>query len=180
MSAALALAFVVGSGGTVAAAPQQPDVAKLVRDACVETGLERPAFERLAGQRRWRRARITSDTGPAGGWTVAYRADGAGVMLSQVPGFGPQDPSLGSVCTISVERAGGALEDDIAALAGSLGLAVEAPIADIPGSVPIRTWSVLAGWTLTYAAAPDGRAAISLSRQFIVEGPPPTSPDGDR
>lgn len=181
MPAALALAFVLASAGTVAAAPQGADVPQLVREACVETGLERADFERLARERRWRRARITSDTRPSGGWDLIYGADGARVMLSQVPGFGPEDPSLGSICTVSVDRAGGSLEGEVAALAASLGLEGEAPITDLPpGAAPLRTWSLLGGWTLTYAAAADGRAAISLSRQVVVEGPALTIPAGGR
>lgn len=180
MSAALVLAVVAMSAGPVATAPQGADVPQLLREACVETGLERSAFERLARERRWSRGGITSNMGPVGGWTLAYRAGDAGVMLSQVPDFGPQDPALGSVCTVSVAQAVGSLEDDVAALAESLGLERDPPVTDFPGSVPVRTWSSFGSWTLTYAAAADGRAAISLSRQFIVEGPAPTAPAGGR
>ena len=180
MAAALAAAIVLASAGAGLAAPQRVDVAQLVRDACVETGMRRDAFERLARERRWRQARTTSDTGPAGGWNVFFRSEGAVVMLSQVPAFGANDPSLGSVCTVSVERATPALEDEIAVLAASLELDLEGPVTDPPrGLIPVRSWSRFGAFTLTYAAAPDGRATVSLSRQIVTIETAPVSPPGN-
>ena len=180
MAAGLAAAIVLASAGAASAAPQPADVPQLVRDACVETGMRRDAFERLARERRWRQARTTSDTGPAGGWHLFFRGEGAVVMLSQVGGFGANDPSLGSVCTVSVERATPALEDEVAALAASLELGAEGPAMDLPGgSVPIRTWSRFGDFTLSYAAAPDGRATVSLLRQIVTTETAPVSPPGN-
>ena len=179
MSAALVLAAVVASA--MGPAPHQGGrTAQLVRDACIDTQLERAAFEQLGRERGWQRARITSDTRRPGGWTLVFRAGDARVMLSQVPGFGPGDAELGSVCTVSVERASDSLEQEVAAFAASLGLESEGPIANLPaGAAPFRTWSLLGDWTLTYAAAADGRAAISLSRQIVISDTAPASPPGN-
>ncbi|HEY0599520.1 hypothetical protein [Brevundimonas sp.] len=180
MAAGLAAAIVLASAGAVPAAPQRADVPQLVRDACVETGMRRDAFERLARQRRWRQARTTSHTGPAGGWNLFYRGEGAVVMLTQVREFGSDDPSLGSVCTVSVERAEPALGDEVAALAASLELDAEGPVTGFPGSpIPIRSWSRFGDVTLSYAAAPDGRATVSLSRQIVTTETAPASPPGN-
>ena len=180
MTAGLAAAIVLASAGAVSAAPQRADVPQLVRDACVETGLRRDAFERLARERRWRQARTTSDTGPEGGWHLFFHGEGAVVMLSHTPDFGPSDASLGSVCTVSVERATSALEDEVAALAASLELGAEGPVTELrQGSVPMRTWSRFGDFTLSYAAAPDGRATVSLSRQIVTTETAPVSPPGN-
>ena len=157
MSTAVALAIVLGSAGPIPVMPQRADLAELVRDACVETGMRRAEFERLAQTRRWRQVRTTSDSSPPGSWNLVYRAGDARVMLSQIPDVHAGDPSIGSICTVAVERA------------ASLGLGDEAPVADLPpGYVPMRIWSRLGDRTLTYAAAPDGRATISLSRQIVT------------
>ena len=180
MSAALALAIVLGSGGLAPAAQQHADVAQLVRDACVETGMRRTDLEQLGQARRWRQVRTTSDTSPQGSWNLVYRAGDARVMLSQFPDFGAGDPSIGSVCTVAVDVAAPSLEADVSALASSLGLADEAPFLDQPpGTVPMRVWSRFSDKTLTYAAAPDGRATVSLSRQVVSILPAPASPPGN-
>ena len=172
MTAALAFATVL------AATAQGPDVAQLMRDACVSTGMRRDAFERLVRERGWRRARTTSDSGAPGGWSIFVNGDGATVMLSYMPEFGA-DPALGSLCTVTAARAEPGLEREVEALAGSLDLAAETVTDQPAGFVPMRTWSRFGDRTLTYAAAPDGRVAVSLSRQIVTEGPDlPPSPGG--
>ncbi|MEY4556605.1 MAG: hypothetical protein RL093_1724 [Pseudomonadota bacterium] len=180
MSAALALVMALETAALVPAAPQPADVAQLVRDACVETGMRRVDLERLGQARRWRRVRPTSDNSPSEGWNLIYRTGDALVMLSQVPDFGAGDPSTGSVCTVAIEGTAPSLEGDVSALATSLGLGDEAPFLDQPaGFVPMRVWSRFGDHTLTYAAAPDGRATISLSRQVVSTLPAPASPPGN-
>lgn len=177
MSAALALAFGLASASP-ASALQGPDVGALVRQACVETGMRRDAFEELGRARRWRRARLTSATRSPGSWNIAFRIDGGLVMLGHDSDFGAGDPAVGWVCSVSVEQASPALADEMAALATSLGLGDEAPFLDQPpGTVPIRAWSRFGDKTLTYSAAPDGRAVISLSRQVLSTLP--ASPPGN-
>jgi len=173
MTPALAFATVL------AAAPQGPDVAQLMRDACVSTGMRRDALERLARERGWRRGRPTSDGGPPGGWSLLVNADGATVMLSYIPEFGA-DAASGSMCTVTAARAAPGLEQEIEALAGSLDLAAEPAIDQPAGFVPMRTWSRFGERTLTYAAAPDGRVAVSLSRQIVTEDPGPAPSPGGR
>lgn len=178
MSAALAFATALAVSGP-APAVSGPDVAQLVRDACVSTGMRRDAFERLARERGWRRARTTLESGPPGGWNVLVNGNGATFILTHVPDFSP-DASLGSLCSVSVERADPALEGDVGALAAGLGLTEETVTGLPPGGVPMRTWSRFGEWTLTYAAAPDGRAVVSLSRQIVTEGPSPAPSSGVR
>lgn len=176
MSAALALAFGLVSAGS-APVLQGSDVGALVRQACVETGMRRDAFEQLGRTRRWRRARLTSDTSGPGSWNIAFRIEGGHVMLGYVPDFGARDPLVGSVCSVSVDRASPATEAEIVALAASLGLGDEVPFLDQPpGAAPMRIWSRFGDMTLTYAAAPDGRAVVSLSRQVVSTLPAPASP----
>ena len=177
MSAALALAFFLASAGAAPIAPQGADVAQLMRDACVETGMRRADMERLAQARRWRQVRTTSDSSPPGGWNLVYRAGDALVMLSHVADFDSGDPSVGSVCTVAVDHAASTLEGEVASLATSLGLGDEAPFLDQPpGAAPMRIWSRFGDRTLTFAAAPDGRATISLSRQVVTTLTTPDSP----
>jgi len=65
-------------------------------------------------------------------------------------------------------------------LAESLGLEGEdVPVESLPGFVPPRMWSSLGGHTLTYAAAEDGRAVISFSRQIVISDTAPASPPGN-
>ena len=101
-------------------------------------------------------------------------------MLGYHSGFGAGDPSVGSVCSVSIERASPALADEMAALAASLGLGDESPFIDQPpGAAPMRIWSRFGDKTLTYAAASDGRAVVSLSRQVVSTLPAPVSPPGN-
>jgi hypothetical protein len=173
MSPALALATVLGLTA------QGPDVAQLMRDACVSTGMRRDAFERLVRERRWRRARTTSDVGSPGGWNVLINGDGATLILSYLPDFGA-DATLGSSCTVLVQQAEPGLPREVGDLAASLGLTEEAANGLPEGYGPMRTWSRLGDSTLTYATAPDGRASVSLSRQIVRESPGPTPPAGGR
>lgn len=169
MTRKLTLAIAVSVAIAGAATPtraQGAGVAQLLRDACVDTGLDREAFERLARERRWRAVRLTQS--PRGqGWNVAYRVDGALVMLrgGAVPGHASADTAS---CSVSVERAPAALEGQIDSLATSLGLASEGMTEDVPGFVPIRIWSRFGEATLTFASAPDGRAVVSFSRQHVT------------
>ena len=177
MSAAFALAF-----GLLSASPapalQGSDVGALVRLACVETGMRREAFEGIGRARRWRQARLTSATSEPGSWSIAFRIEGGLVMLGYDPRSGDSDPSVGSVCSVSVDEASSATEAEIVALAASLGLGDESPFVDQPpGMAPMRIWSRFGDQTLTYAAAPDGRAVISLSRQVVSTLP--ASPPGN-
>jgi hypothetical protein len=178
MSAALAIAIALGSAGPAHVAPQGADVRELVRQACVETGLRRTAFEALGRERRWRPARLTSDARTPDSWSVAFRVDGAIVMLGYEPDFSEGESGLGSVCSVTVDRASPGLEDEMAVLAASLGLGDEAPFLGQPsGAAPMRVWSRFGDKTLTYAAAPDGRAVVSLSRQVVSTLP--ASPPGN-
>jgi hypothetical protein len=154
-------------------------VVQLVRDACVSTEFDRDAFEALGQQRRWRAARLTQRSGRAG-WNSAFRANGVLVMM--LGGQEPGGPGTGSatVCSVSVERAGEGLGDEFAALAESLGLGSESLSAGSrPGFIAPRIWSTLGGQTLTYAAASDGRAVISLSRQIVINETAPVAPPGN-
>lgn len=154
------------------------DVVQLVRDVCVDTGLDRAAFERLGRERRWRPARLNNRSGEPG-WSTAFRTNGVLVMM--MGGQEPGGPGRGSalVCSVSVEQAGQGLEADFATLAERLGLEAEnAPVESLPGFVPPRMWSSLGGHTLTYAAASDGRAVISFSRQIVTHETAPVSPPG--
>ena len=180
MSAALAIAIALGSASPAHVAPQGADVGELVRKACVDTGMGRNAFEVLARERRWRQARLTSNSGAPESWTLAFRIDGGLVMLSYDPRSGASDLSVGSVCSVSVDRATPGLADDMAALAASLGLGDESPFVDQPpGAAPMRIWSRFGDRTLTYAAALDGRAVVSLSRQVVSILPTSASPPGN-
>ena len=180
MSLALVLTLGLASAGPAPVAPQQADVAQLVRDACMGTDLRREAFEALGRDRRWRRTRTTSRDSAPGSWSVAYRIGEAAVVLSRIPTFGSGDASQGSVCMVTVDQAAPALKDEIASLASSLNLAAGAPIVDLAsGIAPVQIWSGEGDWTLTYSAAADGRAAASLSRQIVIDDPAPVSPPGN-
>lgn len=101
-------------------------------------------------------------------------------MLGYDARYGDGDPSIAAVCSVSVDSAAPDLAEDIAAFAASLGLIDEVPFLDPPaGSAPMRSWSRFGDKTLTYAAAPDGRAVISLSRQVVSTLPAPASPPGN-
>ena len=176
MNVALAVTVALSASAGPVSAPQGADGAQLVRDACVGTDLQRAAFERLGRERGWRSQRMTRRSGEPG-WTVAYRAGDALVMLMGSPAPGGERSSLAVACSVSVDRADPGLEDDVAALAASLDLEGAGVVKDTPpGFVPIRIWSRFEGHTLTYAASPDGRAVISFSRQIVTHLPDAMSP----
>jgi len=171
MSATLAISLVLATSSGPSATIQHTDGAQLLRDACVETGLQRAAFERLGRERRWRSQRIARRSGNVG-WTVVFRADDARIMLTRGLAGDTDEPGLGASCSVSLEQASPGLEGEIAALAASLGLEDEAVVTNVaPGFVPIRVWSRFAGQTVTYAQAADGRAVISFSRQIVTHEP---------
>lgn len=163
MTAALALAFML-----VNAQPSEPPtVAHLVREACVETEMNREAIDRLARERGWRSVRTRSSS-PAPGWSVGYRVRDAHVALTSLPGPGGVDPSLGSICTVDAARARGDWLTEIAQLAADLGLQPDR-VPDLPIEGEMRMWSSLGGYTLTstYDRA-SGRVVVSLSRQLVL------------
>jgi hypothetical protein len=175
MSAALAFALSLSATAWSPAALQD-DVAKLVQDACVETGFDRTAFERLGRERRWRPSRMRQRSGEPG-WIVAFRTDDGTVMLAGDRDSNEVERRSGVMCSVSVERARPELEDELVALATSLGLGAEGTLADNPpGFAPIRIWSRFGGQTLTYSATADGRAVISFSRQIVTNETAPASP----
>ncbi len=179
MIAEFALALTLSAAPQGSAGLRGADVVQLVRDVCIDTELDRAAFERLGRERRWRSARLTNRSGEPG-WSTAFRTNGVLVMM--MGGQEPGGPSRGSalVCSVSVEQAGQGLEADFAALAESLGLEGESvPVEPLPGFVPPRMWSSFGGHTLTYAAAADGRAVISFSRQIVTTETAPVSPPGN-
>ena len=171
MWATLAFALSLAAGAPTAA--QGGDVPQLVRDACVGTGLDRAAFERLGRERRWRRVEMTRGGGDRS-WIVAFRAEGATVML--MGGSTPTAEAADmSSCSFSVERAPDDLEEQVGDLASALGLMPDGTAEVSSGMVPIRIWSRFGDSTLTLATAPDGRAVISFSRQhvtYVADQPP--------
>lgn len=175
-SAALAIALTLSAAAVSPTLPQGGGAVQLVRDACIGTDLERAAFERLGRERRWRPVRMTQISGESG-WNVAFRTGSVTIMMMGDPANDEAEPAAGVVCSVSVERASPALEGEVAAFAASLGLDYESAGAGTPaGFVPIRIWSRLGDRTITYAAAADGRAVISLSRQIVTHQPDPVSP----
>ena len=177
MLAALALATVFATTGPVGIASQDSHVLQVVREACVETGLNREAFEELARERRWRRVRVTSSGDQMGGWHLMFRVRGGHGMLVGFPEPDASAPSAGSMCSVSVDRAPPSLEQEVNALAASLGLESDPMGENFPSAAgPVRTWSRLGDSTLTYATSPDGRAVISLSRQLVISTSSAVSP----
>lgn len=165
MLAATALAVALG---LVPSAHQRSEAVQLLQDACVTTGMRRADLEQLARARRWREARVTSSTAGQGGWNLVYRASSSLVMMSNDPSFGAWDPSIGSLCTVAVERTSPSIVDEVSALAAELELSEDPATSDLPaGAIPMQSWSRLGEFTLTYAATPDGQATISLSRQVV-------------
>lgn len=177
MNAALVLAVALLAEPAVPPPQSAAGPAQVFRDFCVGTGLRRDAFEALARQRRFRAARVIS-SGDQPGWNLVFRGEGVVVMLSKVGGVPHEDAALGSVCSVSADRAGPGLPAEIEALASEIGLEAE-PLVDIPGTAHVRTWSKFGGQTLSYATIPsDPRAVISLSRQTVTPGSQ-TSPPGN-
>lgn len=166
ISTALTLAAFLTSAAVPPVPSQGADVVQLVRDACVTTGLDRAAFERLGRERRWRSVRLTQRSGRPG-WSVAFRTEGSTVMLMGGPAPTVEPVDMSS-CSVSVERAPDGLESQIDGLATSLGLAPDGAVEARAGMVPVRLWSRFGDATLTFAAAPDGRAVISYSKQHVT------------
>ena len=179
MSAALVFALTVSAAAAPPPLFQDGEAMQLMRDACVGTELDRAAFERLGSERRWRTVRMTQRSGEPG-WNVSFRKGDVTIMMLGDAESNGAESSSGVVCSVSVERVSPALEGQVSDLAASLGLGDEAPFLDQPPEmVPIRIWSRFGDKTLTYAAAPDGRAVISLSRQVVSILPTPASPPGN-
>ncbi len=158
-----------------AQAPQGGAAVQLIRDACIDTGLERAAFESLGRDRGWRRVRMTSSDGA--GWNVAYRTRDAQIMLTQIPDpRSESEASVGSICVVTVEHAPASLEGVIAEFAAGLGLeATDLPSA-FGGRGLVRSWSSTGEWTLSYAEGPGNAAIISLSRQIVINTSVSVSP----
>lgn len=165
MIPAFAMAVALIAAEAPPPAPQGSGAVQLLRDACIDTGMNRAAFEQLGRARRWRATPMTRRSGPTG-WAVAFRTDGVLIMLTQ--GL-DNDAEVGALCAVSVDRASSTLPAEVAALAVELGLEGEST-ADIPSPGRLQVWSTPAGLTLTYGtgAASDPRAVISLSRQIVT------------
>ena len=177
MLSALAMAAALSVVGASASTPQDADVAALVRQACVETGMERTAFERLGRERGWRPGRAG---GAGGAWTSSLRAPGAILMLARQPDVIQTEATVGALCSVSVDRAGPGVVASVEALATELGLEAE-PAFEDPGAGSMRIWSKIGVYTLTYAtgATGDPRVVVSLSRQAVSSSPETVSPSGN-
>lgn len=165
MVPAFAMAVALIAAEAPAPTPRGSGPVQLLRDACLDTGMRRAAFEALGRTRRWRAAPLIRRTGSAGA-AVAFRQDGVLIMLMPGPN---NDADIGAMCSVSVDRAPATLLAEVEALAGSLDLEGEAA-PDVPAAGQLRVWSKFGGMTLTYAtgAANDPRAVISVSRQIIT------------
>ncbi|WP_415013434.1 hypothetical protein [Brevundimonas sp.] len=146
-----------------------PTVGQLVREACVETEMNREAVERLAHERGWRSVRMRP-SGSTEGWSVGYRVRDAHVALMSVPELGRVDPSVASICSVDAARPRGDWRAEIAELAADLGLQPDR-IPDLPIEGEMRIWSTLGEYTLTsiYDRA-RGRVVVNLSRQLVLVG----------
>ena len=75
MVPAFAMAVALIAAEAPAPAPQGSGTVQLLRDACIDTGMNRAAFEQLGRARRWRATPMTRRSGPPS-WSVAFRTDG--------------------------------------------------------------------------------------------------------
>lgn len=171
----MSAAAVIALSLVMAPAPSLPkqggSVTALVREACIDTGLQRAAFEDLARARGWRSLRVTRRSGAPTGWHLAFRTDGMLITLSSASApIVNDEPERGATCSVAVDRAAESLPGEVEALAANLGLGNEAPVEEPLGAGRMRAWSRYGDMTLVYGtgAPGDRRAVISVSRQFIT------------
>ena len=168
------LAALFLSAWAIAAAPEPGDAAtQLVRDACIATGMQKDAFERLGRERRWRRARLSSPSTEPGSWHVGFQAREGLVTLSTIPQFPGQPAVDGAACMVMVESVGDdwlpAAED----LAAEIGLGGYQALSATPGPEEMHVWSDgPGGQTMTVAYARQ-RRVLSITYVKRVPGPTP-------
>lgn len=167
MLAALTLAVVLGGAEPSVPALRDPTPAELMREGCVNTGLRREAFEQAARAHGWTPSRITRSSGMPG-WNASYRAGRALVVMSGLPLNGGTDPSLASMCMVSMGRPQGNWLAELAALASELGMEPEGDQAAL-GGAEMRIWSKFGSETLSAAYRSSNRTvAVTLSRQIVT------------
>lgn len=175
-------ALMLAVNGLAASTPVMPGPrpADTVRDACIETRLERSAFESLARARRWNAAQAPAGAG-AGAWTLMYRGDDAVIILTRPDGSAAHGPAgAGSVCMVALDRPPRGLLEDIDAMAERLGFRKE-PARETPDAGPMQVWSKPGEFTMTYAVGVGGdrRTVISVSRQIVTSAPASAAPSGN-
>ena len=128
---------------------------QLVREACLGTGMQKDAFERLGRDRRWRR--VPAPSPRPGAWHVRFQGPGALVTLSTIPHL-PGDPQVdGAACTIITDGVGDDWVPAVEGLAVELGLGNSQTLPQ-SGSREAQVWSdVPGGQTLTATYAPGQR-----------------------
>lgn len=167
MSLALALAIVLGGSGLPLPAVQDESLSGLVRQACVDTGMRRDAFEALGQARRWTSSTPRHVSGETAQWSSAFRSGRAVIFMSGTTGEGVSDPSLAASCTVSVTRPDRDWQADIVALASELELQAE-PDPEIPGT-EMQTWAKPMGHRLTSVYQSANRtASVTLSRPIVI------------
>ncbi len=152
-------------------APQsEGSVADLLTTACVETGLDREAFEDAARREGWRSVRLRS-VSAGSGWDIGYRAGPYSVVLSRVDTEGDAaEASLGSMCMVTTEQPQADWRAELERFAVDQNLAAERPL-EVPGYEVMPTWSRLGDRTLTSAYQDRPRSlTVTLARQVVVAG----------
>lgn len=168
------LAGLVLSAGMALATPQPGDAAtQLVREACVGTGMEKEAFERLGRERRWRRARLTAPSAEARAWHVGFQTREGLVTLSTIPQYPGQPAVDGAACMVMADSVGDDWLPAVEGLATEIGLGGYQELTALPGSDEMHVWSDGPGgqtMTVTYV-----RQRRVLSITYVKRVPRPSS-----
>lgn len=169
MFAALALSAWAALG-----APEPGDAAaQLVREACVGTGMQKEAFERLGRERRWRRARLTAPSAEARAWHVGFQTREGLVTLSAIPQYPGQPAVDGAACMVMADSVGDDWLPAVEGLAAEIGLGGYQELTAIPGSDEMHVWSDGPGGQTMTATYAHQRRVLSIT--YVKRVPSPAS-----
>lgn len=158
----------------VAAVPEPGDAAtQLVREACIGTGMQKDAFERLGRERRWRRARLTAPSAEARAWHVGFQTREGLVTLSTIPQYPGQPAVDGAACMVMADSVGDNWLNAVENLAAEIGLGGYQELTAIPGSDEMHVWSDGPGGQTMTATYVRQRRVLSIT--YVKRVPSPAS-----
>jgi len=164
------LAGLVLSAGIAFATPQPGEVAtQLVREACVGTGMQKDAFERLGQERRWRPAPLATPLAEPGAWFAGFETSDALITLSSTPNR-PDTPGVHTVaCTVMSSDIGDGWLTAVEVLVAEMGLDVVDVVSALPPAEEVHVWSDgPGGQTLMVTYIPERRR---LSIAYMTREP---------
>ncbi|HAV50876.1 MULTISPECIES: hypothetical protein [unclassified Brevundimonas] len=167
-------AALVLSAWAALAAPEPGDAAaQLVRDACISTGMQTEAFERLGRDRRWRRAPLATPLSEQLASYAGFLTRDALVTLSTTLSS-PGEPVVHNIaCTVMSNGVDGDWLPEVEVLAAEMELDRVDVLSALPVTEEVHVWSDGPGEQfLTVNYVPERRV---LSITYVKRVPSPAA-----